>query len=678
MITINTKLEKADFSKAIKLLFWSLKEFKKILSWPAYIFYLISTFGQGFYRIGSWFLTAYILNLLAQVYTTHSIEPFMYQIIFVSLVVALWRLIDALFWGRLGYLIKLAYINNKLLKAWDLKRLQNFTYLSYSDVQNPNMQSLLRDVLDRGGTSDYVRMFHKYIHYVINGFIITATSVVLLLKYMPFLFALVVIFAITGLYSSKVLSKYWLTFFQSSQDYNKFVRRFKNNMLLLDTYLKIKETFFEKYFTNVVKKIDELFIFSAEFGVKKAIKHDVVPLSIDVSIMGLLIYFSIKAVAEGTMKIGTYSMLHSSVFNTLGNVRTVLEAFEQLNTKFIPYLWQMYKLENFVNEQKKQMHYVSKVELDKAIAKYTTGKNDVLEFKDVYFSYDKEFSKFKGLETRQDVGKTTRGFTLKNINLTIENGANIAIVGENGAGKSTFLKLAMGLFKPHQGQIQVLGINPLEIADGNKPNIYSVVNQEFMQFSFLNIYSFVKLDNLVITNTPFIDTDRQKFKKIVQEIFKGKHQNILEKVQIPYSDDKRFWYVLKLVGLDKKVREFPNGPNTYLSPSFKNGTGLSSGQWQRLHIARSLYTLRPVHILDEPTSAIDPVAGFQIIDNVYKELRKQTVLLVSHRYSLVKDADLILVFKDGHIIEQGNHKQLMKQKGYYYNAYEIEARKFAK
>ncbi len=128
----------------------------------------------------------------------------------------------------------------------------------------------------------------------------------------------------------------------------------------------------------------------------------------------------------------------------------------------------------------------------------------------------------------------------------------------------------------------------------------------------------------------------------------------------------------KLADADGFIKKLPAGYDTYLTKKIEGGTELSSGQWQRLAVARQFYANRPLVILDEPTASIDPIAEAKIFNNLYEHVKDKTVIVVSHRYNTVRAAKKILVFNDGQIIEQGNHEELLAKNGYYAKAFSVQ------
>lgn len=129
----------------------------------------------------------------------------------------------------------------------------------------------------------------------------------------------------------------------------------------------------------------------------------------------------------------------------------------------------------------------------------------------------------------------------------------------------------------------------------------------------------------------------------------------------------------KKSGADEFIRDYENKYDQILDKSFETGINPSEGQKQRISLARAFFKNAPILILDEPTSAIDPKAEYEIFDTLFKFAQKKTVLIISHRFSTVRNADRIIVFEKGKIIEDGSHEELMQiSNGVYKHAFELQ------
>ena len=213
---------------------------------------------------------------------------------------------------------------------------------------------------------------------------------------------------------------------------------------------------------------------------------------------------------------------------------------------------------------------------------------------------------------------------IKNISLHVPVGSTLGIVGRSGSGKTTLTKLLQGLYPVQQGLIKIDGIDLREIDRSHLRSSIGVVLQDNYFFSG----------------------------SIRENISQTKRSATLEEII----------YVSKLAGADEFIQKMPRGSDTVLE---ENASNLSGGQRQRLAIARALLNNPPILIFDEATSALDPESEFVIQKNLKSIARGRTVLIISHRLSIVSRADNIIVLDAGELVASGNHDQLMAQPGIY-------------
>jgi len=223
--------------------------------------------------------------------------------------------------------------------------------------------------------------------------------------------------------------------------------------------------------------------------------------------------------------------------------------------------------------------------------------------------------------------------TLNKVSFQIRSGNKVAIVGENGAGKSTLVNCLLGLYRPQEGDIYYDQISLKEIDIRSLREHTSVAFQDFVK------YQMSLSDNIGLSNNREID-DRRKIETAAAR-----------------------------AGVNDFLDRLSNGFDTMLGPAFDGGVELSGGQWQRVSLSRALFKETPILILDEPTSALDPIAEREFYQTFLSLPQTKTAIFISHRLGVCRHADLILVLKDGAIVEQGNHDELMKLSGVYSKMY---------
>ncbi|WP_282926593.1 ABC transporter ATP-binding protein [Helcococcus kunzii] len=252
----------------------------------------------------------------------------------------------------------------------------------------------------------------------------------------------------------------------------------------------------------------------------------------------------------------------------------------------------------------------------------TTEKRDdnkyEIEFKNVSFKYP-----------------NTNNWALKDVNVKFELGKKLAIVGQNGSGKTTFIKLLIRLYDPNEGQILLNGIDIRKYKYEDYLKIFSVVFQDF------NLFAFPIAQNIAGS----IDYDRKKVEGVIED-----------------------------VGMTERISEMKDGVDTYIyKDNDKEGVDLSGGEEQKIAIARALYKKAAFIILDEPTAALDPLTEQEIYEKMSNIVKDKTAIFISHRLSSCKLSDNILVFDKGSIIQEGAHDKLVNEAGKYKELWDAQA-----
>lgn len=270
--------------------------------------------------------------------------------------------------------------------------------------------------------------------------------------------------------------------------------------------------------------------------------------------------------------------------------------------------------------------------------------NDCDAFREFVESTDENDNKpdidFKGIESIefQNVSFTYQSAeknTINNMSFKVNKGENIAIVGENGAGKTTAVKLLCGLYYPTSGEILINGKS----------------NRDFSGNSYFNLFSAVFQDYYFMPMT------------------------IAENICATSNYDKeKLFDAFEKAGISNKINRLPNKEKSYMIKDvYKDAVDFSGGEKQKLLLAKAIYKNAPVLILDEPTAALDPIAENELYLK-YNEITSNKIsFFISHRLSSTRFCDRILFIKDGRIAESGTHEELMALKGSYYRMYQIQS-----
>ncbi|MBO4439800.1 MAG: ABC transporter ATP-binding protein [Spirochaetaceae bacterium] len=326
---------------------------------------------------------------------------------------------------------------------------------------------------------------------------------------------------------------------------------------------------------------------------------------------GLLIYGGYRTLVSGTMKLPQLAVLTSMMVATtwilIGFTDSITACFK--NGLFVEYLRTFLEHKEKIPEDYDGIDPGTKIES--------------IEFRNVSFAY-------------KDVK------VLSNLNMKIEGGKTYALVGHNGAGKSTIIKLLLRFYDPTEGEVLLNGHN---IKDYNLQKYRALFATAFQDN---RMFSMSVADNVVL----------------------GEDIAESEKEQVVAD-------ALKLSGVYDKVMSLPKGMNTTLTREFDDeGAVLSGGEFQKIVVARAFARRCPIKVFDEPSSALDPIAEYKLFDNILKACRSNTLLFISHRLSSVQNADHVFLLENGEVREEGTHRELMKKQGIYADMYQKQAENY--
>lgn len=312
--------------------------------------------------------------------------------------------------------------------------------------------------------------------------------------------------------------------------------------------------------------------------------------------------------------IGEFSSLFQATSKFGGAIKQIVNSYLEVTYTASVLKYYIDFVEDFNGENNRLMNLID------------NGENVIkqvceIEFKNVSFKYP-----------------NTDKYILKNISVKIKAGEHLAIVGQNGAGKTTFIKLLCHLYDNYEGEILVNGKDAKEYNFVEYIKMLSVVFQDFRLFAFT-----IK-ENVTVFDDKNID---------MKEIY-------------------------KIAGVDKWIDSLDEKDQTYIYKMFvENGIEPSGGEGQKLAIARALYKNAPIVVLDEPTAALDPISEYEVYKNFDQLVYGKTAIYISHRLSSCRFCDRIIVFSNGSIEEEGSHEELMKNDmGLYYNMYSTQAKHY--
>lgn len=355
------------------------------------------------------------------------------------------------------------------------------------------------------------------------------------------------------------------------------------------------------YFTKVnenQKKQNDGFMISGFFGAVFTLVQQ-----------GAAYAYLIYCVVSGAISIGSFSMYTGAVATFSIALRKALDSLIEIHAYDAYYD----KLDEYLNLPRKLRQGRELMDGD---------RGHLIEFRNVAFRYS-----------------GSDAYALKNVNITIPFGQKLSIVGENGAGKTTFVKLLTRMYDPTEGEILFDGVNIKKIDYDQYMSFFASVFQDYKLFSFS-----IK-DNVALAQP---------------------------------MDESKVRDILAYVGLGEKLCKLHNGIDTSVFKNFdEEGFEPSGGEGQKIALARALYKDAPVMILDEPTAAMDPKAEYELYQRFNEMVQGKTAVYISHRLSSAKFCDVIAVFSNGKIVEYGSHDELYRKGGLYTELFSMQSQYYS-
>lgn len=381
-----------------------------------------------------------------------------------------------------------------------------------------------------------------------------------------------------------------------------------------------EEMVMEQYAENNVKIIDCQYKYGRKYYLLYGLGFGMMEL---LTFYGTLLYMIFKLKA-GVLAIGGFAAAIQVIWNIrwhlLGLVRRIIN-------------FPNHSL--YIEKWREFLHFEPRV---------TGEKTDLppfesLELRNVSFAY--EFSAHPKYRFREDSSSNECREALRNVNLTIRAGDKVAIVGYNGAGKTTLIKLMMRLYDPTEGVILYNGVDIREYDPAAYRKHIGTVFQDYRLFATT----------------------------IAHNVMNGDYDETAHRETVLSALDKS--------DFTAKLETLPEGIDTHLTREFReDGTNLSGGEAQKVAIARVFAANYPIVIMDEPSSALDPMAEYQLNQSILHHTQDKTVVFISHRLSTTRIADTIYMFEKGALVEQGSHEALLAQEGKYAEMFHLQAEKY--
>ncbi|MDR1117392.1 MAG: ABC transporter ATP-binding protein/permease [Oscillospiraceae bacterium] len=499
--------------------------------------------------------------------------------------------------------------------------------LDYEYMEDGSVNSSINTVKELSGTSGEGFMRHEQAFNFLAGNVSTLLISLFVLSGMfitsdgyeenfftgGWSLVIFVVFVIFTLYITTALGdklrKIYYTRLGQSSGSMKFLRyyaeytdigRAGKDIRLYNQAPAVSELFHDAYFKNNFWKKVEV-ICGVEFGLSAACSSFLYGLS--------FLFVGLRAL-HGMYSIGSVVLYTTALTGVTGQIVNIFaNTVRQLNNGEY-----MQKIFDFLDLPSKK----------RVSSDHILGQTDCeIEFKDVSFKYP-------GSES----------YALKNLSLKLNMGTKLAIVGMNGSGKTTMIKLLCRLYDPTEGVITINGTDIRDYVIEEYLALFSVVFQDFKLFSFTL------------------------------------GQNLAAAMEY---DSTRAYNALEKVGFDERLNNMEDGLNTYLYKQFdEDGVEISGGEAQKAALARAIYRDTPFMVLDEPTAALDPLVEYEIYTRFNSIIGNKTAVYISHRLSSCRFCDDIAVFHEGKLVQQGSHDQLVGVRdGLYFELWNAQAQYYA-
>lgn len=448
---------------------------------------------------------------------------------------------------------------------------------------------------------------------IISDIVTVLIASIAILQLNWILFVLAVVSTLPRLISSVYTAGSWRKINLLVSEKRRFNHALRDSLIKWDLLKEIRPFMAEAHFLRRMRKNqDEMYDIETKAQKKYSQIQGVADITGVLTSVVTRIWLFYRIIStKGIFSIGDYtfydsliSRLENSSTSLVRNFKDIYEELINIEDYFV-----------FMNTASRLSKPRDPIALD------TTSKIPSIEFENVSFTYP---------NTKKEI--------LHNVSFKLEPIEKMALIGVNGAGKTTIVKLLLRFYDPTEGRILIDGVDLRKIDTSSWYQKLAIISQDFHRYPLT-----------VAENVSF-------------DLTKG-------------GDNKRVLRALSDAQADF-VKELSSKEQTRLTRHFKDSVELSGGQWQKIALARAFYRQSPILILDEPTSAIDARAEAEIFHRLWQRQSDKGAIVISHRFSTVREADVIVVIDHGKIIESGKHIELMKQKGVYHELFCKQAKSY--
>lgn len=500
----------------------------------------------------------------------------------------------------------ISQVQNRILSRHLTNKINSMlNILDIGTVESSDFQNSLENVNNRGRSGFFMALTTSGdIIFSLSNIIVSFISI---LTISPFILGMIIITAIPTYFTSKkradLMTQIWLKNVELRRSWGVKNYLFFNK----DPLVEMKNFGIGAYINHSLISLMKSFHVQLDGLEWRALKWNVLSRSMITIGFAVSFIYIIWQIKTGALSIGSVVFLFGVISRFQGSLRSFLG-----------------EISNLMEFQQSLQVFIDFFKIQPAFKNGTRileGPITKIQFQNVSFKYP-----------------TGTKYILHGLNLTINQGDHLAMVGLNGAGKTTFIKLITRVYDVTKGKIFINGKNIKDYDTESLKTQVAILFQEYSMHSEESIKQNIQLGD------------------------------------ISYESDEKVLEVTKITHAHDFIMELPKGYDQKVGTEFKGGVELSKGQKQKIALARVLYRKASFVILDEPTAAVDAVSE----DSIFKALlgnkhQDQILLVISHKFSNVREADKILVIDQGTIAEQGNHEELMQLNGEYARLFNLQA-----